>query len=313
MSSGSRLHLVFGGVIAALLAPNVAAAHVGKSAPVATDYTARIGGLAAEDAFEAKVVDGDQALWLRVDRGSTVLVPGALGEPMLRFGPGGVFLNLRSVTAQADRIDPLALRPDPDPRAAPLWRRLTEAREYRWHEHRLHALEPLARTGKAARWSVPLVIDGRRHALGGSLVYRAPGPDWPLLLLACALAAAALVRPAVAAPVATLLVWTVRIGRELYGRPAVGASGYVEAALTSLVGAALVLGLVHRDAGIRWFVALLVAVGCLYQALTMLPVLTHSIALTALPTGFAQAALASILGLGGALLFLTIRHQLADR
>jgi hypothetical protein len=64
-----------------------------------------------------------------------------------------------------------------------------------------------------------------------------------------------------AALVATLLVWAVRIGRELYGRPFVGVTGYLEIALTSVVGAALLYGLRHRDRGVRLFTAFLVAFG----------------------------------------------------
>lgn len=311
VSLAERCCCTCGVLLAVLVVPAEAAAHGGKSAPVASDFEARINGVRPpSDAVEAKVVDGDQALWLVASGNATVLVAGVEGEPLLRFGPRGVFLNVRSPTAEADRIDTLDLRPDPNPRAAPLWHRLTSGRAYRWHDHRLHALAPLARS-RPQPWSVPLVIGGRRHRLAGTLVYRPPGSGWWWILLACALAAGALAGPLVAAPAATALVWAVRIGRELYGRPTVGASGYAEIVLTSLVGAALLAGLVHRDAAVRWFVALLVAVGCLYQGVTMLPVLTHSIALTALPTRLAQAAVAAILGLGGGLMVVTIRQQLA--
>jgi hypothetical protein len=311
MSLPERCCCTCGVMLAVLVVPAEAAAHVGRSAPVATDFEARIDRLQPpSDAVEAKVVDGDQALWLEAKGSVDVLVPGALGEPLLRFGPGGVFLNLRSPTAQADRIDTLDLRPDPNPRAAPLWHRITSGRAYRWHDHRLHAAAPLARTGPR-RWSLPVVIGGRRHRLTGTLLYRSPGSGWGWILLACAAAAGALVSPLAAAPAATALVWTARVGRELYGRPGVGATGYAEIALTSLIGIALLAGLGHRDAGVRWFVALLVAVGCLYQGVTMLPVLTHSIALTALPTRLAQAAAAAILGLGAGLSVVTIRQQLA--
>ena len=52
-----------------------------------------------------------------------VLIPGAEGEPLLRFDRDGVFVNLRSLTAQSDRIDRFDLRPDPNPHARPLWHR----------------------------------------------------------------------------------------------------------------------------------------------------------------------------------------------
>lgn len=323
-----RVLVASGAVVTALVLPGAALAHVGQSAPVATNFEAKIGGVTpATGAVAAKIVDGDQQLWLRATANATVLIPGAEGEPLLRFDRDGVFVNLRSLTAQSDRIDRFDLRPDPNPHARPLWHRLTSDHTYLWHEHRLHALEPLARghrtTAVVGDWSVPLRIDGRRHALEGVLVYRPPSSAWAWILLACALAAipsgalalssSVAQRMAVlAALLGMLLVWAVRVGRELYGRPSVGISGYIEIALTSLIGIALLYGVLHHDQAVRLFTAFLVAFGCLYQGLTMLPVLTHAVALTALPTLAARIGVAAILGLGGGVLAITLRVQFAD-
>ncbi|HYA08793.1 MAG TPA: hypothetical protein VEG24_04335, partial [Gaiellaceae bacterium] len=288
---------------AALALPATASAHVGTSAPVATNFAARVTGFQpAAGALEAKVVDGDRMLWLRAPATVTVVVPGVLGEPLLRFDRRGVWLNLRSLTAQTDRIDRFDLRPSADPRARPLWHRLTGGHAYAWHEHRLHVLEPLAHGHRVAAtlgpWSVPLLVDGRRHTLDGVLDYRPPGPGWAWLALASALAAASsagtlLARRrgrelAVALGVAsTLLIWAVRLGRALYGRPLVGPSGYVDVALTSVVAVALLAGLLHRDREVRVFSAFAAGFASLYEGLTMLPVLTHSTALSVLPSGAA--------------------------
>jgi hypothetical protein len=314
-------------VLAAFVLPRQASAHVVGGAPVATNFEARILGLTpSSEAVDVKVVDGDRALWLRSSANATVVIRGAEGEPLLRFAAGGVFLNLRSVTAQSDRIDRFDLRPDPDPRARPLWHRLTSAHAYRWHDHRLHALEPLARSRRTETvlgpWSIPVVIDGRPHRLSGVLVYRPPGPVWQWILLACVLGVAVTATLALPVPIqqrtavsvalsATLLIWALRIAREVYGRPGVGASGYVATALTSAAGAALLFGLLHPEAGVRMFVALLVGFGCLYQGLTMLPAVTHSIALMQLPTPVSRAAVAAVLGLGGGLLAVSVRRQFA--
>jgi hypothetical protein len=322
-----RLLLFCAVVIAALVLPGVARAHVGSRAPVATNFEARITGVEpASGAVEAKVVDGDRALWLRTAPNTAVIVPGVEDEPLLRFDRGGVFVNLGSLTAQSDGIDRLDLHPNVNPNAPPLWHRLSSGHSYRWHEHRLHALEPLARgdhaTTVVGRWRVPLVIDGRRHSLVGTLVFQPPGSGWPWILLACSLGAvvagtltlstrAARRTAVVAAVVATVLVWTVRIGRELYGRPGVPLTGYVEIALTSLVGVVLLYGLLHWDREVHMFTALIVSFGCLYQGLTMLPVLTHAIALTVLPTFVARAGIAAILGLGVGVLAIALRDQLA--
>ena len=326
MSSAERRICVCGAVAAALVLPEGAFAHVGRTAPVATNFEARITAIKPPSpVVEAKVVDGDRQLWLRTRADAVVVIPGAEGEPLLRFDPAGVQVNLRSLTAQADRIDRLDLRPDTNPAARPHWHRLTSDHSYRWHEHRLHALEPLARGQRRrtvlGRWSVPLLIDGRRHSLAGVLVYRPPRFTWPLVILAVSIAAlttgtlaisatAARRTAVVAALVASLLVWVVRIGRELYGRPGVDAGGYIEIVLTSLVGTGLVYGLLHRDEGVRLFVALLAAAGCLYQGLTMLSVLTHAVALTELPTAPARLAVAVLLGLGGGVLAITLHERL---
>jgi len=292
-----RLCAVIAAIAIAAALPGVASAHVGRTLPVATDFTARI--LAVTPGLHAVVVDGDQSLWLRVPAASTATVPGTLGEPLLRFDPGGVWLNLRSPTAQADGIDRFALRPAASPTAPPLWHRVTSGHAYRWHEHRLHLLEPLAHgrdtAGALGPWAVPVVVDGRRGGVRGVLDYTPPGAGWAWLGGAIALAVAA----AVAATrwpqaltglaiAATALAWALRIGRELYGRPSVGAVGYGGVALTCAIGAALLYGLTRRDTSVRRFTAFLVGFCALYEGLTMLPLLTHSIALSALPTRAAR-------------------------
>ena len=308
------------GVWAAAM-PGLASAHVGKTLPVATDFTARIAGFApAPHGLEAKVVDGDQTLWLRAPASSTVVVPGTLGEPLLRFDPRGVWLNLRSVTAQADGIDRFDLRPSANPRAQPLWHRVTTGHAYAWHEHRLHILQPLANgrrtAGTVGPWSIPLVADGRALRLHGELDYRPPGRTWAwlgLTVLAALASAAAGLRsgPALAglAVVVTLLTWAIRVGRGLYGRPGVPVLGYAGVALTCAVGVALLYGLVNRSEGTRAFTAFLAGFGALYEGLTMLPLLTHAIALSVLPSMFARVAEIVVLGAGsGVLVASTFGH-----
>ena len=309
-----RLALVAAVVAAGAGLPSIASAHVGRTLPVATSFTARITGTVP--GIAARVVDGDQTLWLQTE--AAVLVPGTLGEPLLRFDRGGVWLNLHSPTAQSDRMDRFDLRPSANPRAKPLWHRVSGSHAYAWHEHRLHALEPLARSaGTVGPWSVPLVVDGRRRRLHGVLDYRPPGRTWAWIAATVVLAAAAataatrsrtaLVALALAA---TPVIWAVRIGRELYGRPNVPAIGWIEIALTSVIGAALVYGLVNRDEGTRVFTAFLVGFGGLYEGLTMLPLLTHAIALSDLPSGVARVGEVLILGAGTGVLAGSILGQL---
>jgi hypothetical protein len=310
-----RLALVAAVVVAVAAAlPSIASAHVGRTLPVATSFTARITG--SVPGIRARVVDGDQTLWLQT--AAAVLVPGTLGEPLLRFDRSGVWLNLHSPTAQSDRIDRFDLRPTANPRAKPLWHRVSGSHAYAWHEHRLHALEPLARSaGTVGPWSVPLVVDGRRQRLHGVLDYRPPGRTWAwiaaaVVLAAVASAAATRSRPALVALAlaATPVIWAVRIGRELYGRPNVPAIGWIEIALTSVIGAALVYGLVNRDESTRVFTAFLVGFGGLYEGLTMLPLLSHAIALSDLPSAVARAGEVLIIGAGIGLLAGSVFGQL---
>jgi hypothetical protein len=318
-----RLALVLGVLLLAGVLPGVASAHVGRTLPVATNFLARI--TAPVPQVETKVVDGDKTLWLRASATTTVSIPGTLGEPLLRFDRRGVWLNLRSPTAQVDRIDRLDLRPSAIGRP-PLWHRLASGDAYAWHEHRLHILEPLARgrstAGSVGQWSVPVVVGGRRHLLEGVLDYRPPGPTWAWIALSAALAAASAVAAArstallvALALVATAATWTIRIGRELYGRPSVTVVGDVEIALTCAIGAALVYGLVHRGGGVQVLAAFLVGFGALYEGLTMFPVLTHAIALSALPTSLARTCEILVLGAGiGTLLGSVFGHlNLAER
>jgi hypothetical protein len=308
--------LVAAAATAALGLPGRAFAHAGGSAPIATDFTARIIGLSPPSrAIVARVLDGDRLLWLRVAPGATAVVRGALGEPILRFDRDGVFANAASPTAWSDRI----LRNGPHRG----WRRLTGDDAYAWHEHRLHAREPLASGSRTAAslggWSVPLVVDGRVHVLHGSLDYRPPVSPWPWLGVATALATCTtalglhrrrrLVAVAAAVP-ACALVWIVRAARELYPRPFLGVGNYVAVAGSCLVGAVLVRGLVSRDGDVRVFTAMLVGLGAAYEAATMLPVLWHATALTLLPSSIARALVTALLGCGIGALLLALIDQL---
>jgi hypothetical protein len=86
--------------------------------------------------------------------------------------------------------------------------------------------------------------------------------------------------------------------------------GYAEVAITCAVGTALVFGLVRHDEGTRVLTAFLAGVGDLYEGLTMLPVLTHAIALSALPTIVARLLEVITLGAGiGALVGSVFGHM----
>jgi hypothetical protein len=228
--TGSVRRAVFlAAVFVALGLPARASAH-GTALVNATDYEARItsvGGVA--EGLRARVIDGDRKLELSVPRSHTVVVLGDAAEPFLRFSGDGVAVNDRSPTALTNKLARSGSVPSLDPHAAPRWRHLSSRTTYRWHDHRLGPL-PGRRyaTGAVARWSIPIVVDGRRTAVTGSL-WHARGPSawiWVALIavsLAAAVALARLLR-----------------GRAL--RALVVASAGVSGSAALLLGLALALG-----------------------------------------------------------------------
>lgn len=312
-------------VVAALAGPAAASAHGGKSAPVATNFRTDASIAPRTAGLHVRVADGDRILWLHASGAAVVTVLGAEREPFLRFDRQGVSVNLRAPTAQIDGITPPNAPVRADSNAPPRWHQVSGGRTYRWHDHRLHALEPLAR-GRSARalghWVIPMLVDGRRVSIGGELRY-APAPSpWPWVAAIVLVAAGGTLglrearRRAIVttglALLATVAIAIARIGRELYGWPLVDGLRYAAIVVTCIVGALLVYGLTLRDREIRLFVAFLVGFGSLYQGLTFLPMLTQALPLTVLPTAVARACVAMILGIGSAAVALSALEQGGD-
>jgi hypothetical protein len=273
-------------VLVAAAFPATAAAH-GRSAPVATNWRAEVEH--APRGVLARPVDGDLDLWLQVPRGTTVEISGTLGEPMLRFAPNGTWVNRASPTALGDRILRSAGRG---------WHRVSATSTYRWHEHRLHVLQVVG----GGHWSVPLRVDGRPESVAGVLRRVPPGTPWPWLGIALVVAAVGAwwvggVR--VFGAVALAAAGAVRIGRALYGRPAVPWSGYLDVALTSAFAAALLAGFaITRDAGMRGLLGAVAGGFAFAEAVALWPVLTHGLALNALSTTVSKALVTAALGAG---------------
>jgi hypothetical protein len=160
--------------LAALAVASPASAHT-RAPAVALDVRLRV--TAAPAGVHADVLDGDRALRLRIDPPHRVVVRGLLGEPVLRFGPDGVWVNRTSPTAESDRITTRSRG----------WERLRSGTAFTWHDHRLAPPRGLA---ARAAWSLPLLVDGRPAVVRGEFV-RAPRPaPWPWLAGALAAVAA---------------------------------------------------------------------------------------------------------------------------
>jgi hypothetical protein len=320
MSRAVRIALV---VVAALVAgfgafPAAAAAH-GPANPLASSYLAR--ATAVPRGIEAKTVDGDQRMWLRVSPSrSVVVVLDYRGAPYLRFSPAGVAVNRNSGMYYLNQT-PVAQTPPAGltRNAPPDWRPVTGAHQYAWHDGRLHALAAVALSPGAAyvgRWTIPLRVDGRPGAISGGLWHRgAPSLVWfwpMIVLLLCLPAAWRVRRPSLDALVARALAGAVlmaiavaSLGRNLHGRPAVSAFGVVElGVILALVGWALVRVLRHRAGFLTYFAIAFVAV---WEGITLLAALFHGYVLMALPAFLARTATVACLGGGAGLVLVAFR------
>ncbi len=296
--------------------PGVAEAH-GPIAPIATSYLARVGQLPA--GLEAKVIDGDQRLWLRVRPGETVVVSDYRGAPYLRFSRTGVAVNQNSAMYYLNQtpaeIPPSNLRPT----TPPSWTGASGGDSYGWHDGRLHALATVAimpGTTYVGRWSIPVRVNGRPSVIAGGL-WHAEDPSivwlWPIVVLvACALAAFRVRRPELDAHVARLLsvaalvgVAVAGVGRELHGRPAVSVFQLITlAVIVAFLVWALRQLLLRRATYFTYFAVVFVA---LWEGVNLIPTLFNGFVLAAVPAFVARAACVVCVGCGLGLLMVSWR------
>lgn len=297
--------------------PAPAEAH-GPLAPVALDYLARVSE--APPGLEARIVDGDQQMWLRVPARETVVVLDYRGAPYLRFSRAGVEVNQDSAMYYLN-MTPFAERPPASlgPGTPAKWKLLSAGHEYGWHDGRVHALAAVALAPAASfvgRWRIPVVVDGRPSAITGVL-WHDGAPSivwfWPIAVLLMGVLAAWRVRRE------ALDRWTARflalgalgaiaaaaIGRGLHGRPTVS--------VVQLVELGIVLGFVgwgtFRIACQRpgFFSYLAIAVVALWQGLALLPTLLNGFVLIAVPALVARASTVVALGAAAGLILMAFR------
>ena len=309
------------GVLVAVEAfPCVAEAH-GPVAPIATSYMARLAEVPA--GLDAKVVDGDQRLWLRVVPSMTVVVLDYRGAPYLRFSRSGVDVNQASAMYYLNQIPAETPPSNLGPTTRAQWDRVSSGHDYGWHDGRLHALAATALSPGSeylGRWTIPLRIDGRVSAISGGL-WHAEDPSivwfWPILvLLGCVLAARRLRRPALDAGVARVLAVPTLIavalgsaGQELHGRPTVSIGQYIGLGVILALAVWGLFWVLFRRPG--WFAFLVIAVAALWKGIELVPTLLNGFVLAAVPAFAARAAAVLCLGSGAGLLLLMSR--MADR
>jgi hypothetical protein len=302
------------------LTPGVASAH-GPVNPVASSYLARVAS--TPRGLEAKVVDGDQRMWLQVAHGLTAVVLDYRAAPYLRFSTAGVEVNRNSAMYYLNQTPvPLRVPAGLGPHTRPAWQRVSGGERYSWHDGRLHALATVALAPGASfigHWRIQLVVDGRRAAISGGL-WHANNPSivwfWPIVvLLAVVLAGWRLRRPrldrAVARGlgIAALAGSAVAVlGRDLHGRPGVSVFQLIELAVV-LVYVAWAL---HRLLLVRhgYFTYFVIAIVALWQGAELIPTLLQGFVLTAEPAFLSRGASVVCLAAGLGLLLMVFR--LAD-
>ncbi len=294
-----------------LVLPASASAH-GPVDPPASKYLARVSQLPA--GLEAKVVDGDQRMWLRSDLGRTVIVLDYRGAPYVRFSPAGVAVNENSSMYYLNQVPAQIPPTNLGPGTRPHWDQVSGGDSYGWHDGRLHALATTVLTPGsryAGTWRIPLRIDDAATAISGGLYY-APDPSivwfWPILVaLACVLAALRLrrreldERVALALAVVALVAFAVvGAGQQLHGRPSVSVGQGIVLALVLAFTAWGLLAMARRRHG--WFTFFIVAAAALWEGASTVAVLFDGFVLLALPAVVARVAVVACLSAGVGLL-----------
>ena len=318
-----RRHAVV--VLAALLAlaavPPGAEAH-GPIAPISSSYLAKPAQVPA--GLEAKTVDGDQRMWLRVPAAQTVVVLDYRGAPYLRFSPAGVEVNHNSEMYYLNQT-PVAETPPANLTAStpPNWHRVSGGHEYGWHDGRLHALATVALTPGSAfvgRWTIPVRVNGAASAIAGGL-YHADSPSivwfWPIIvLLACVLAAwrigndaldARLARVLAIAALASIVAGSA--AKQLHGRPTIGAFALIEFVVIVALAAWGLWRVLSGRAG--YFMLFAIGFLAIAVGLELVPTLLHGFALTALPAFVARSL--SVMCLGAGIGLLPFAFRMAGR
>jgi hypothetical protein len=135
--------------------------------------------------IQAKVLYGDDQVWLDNRSGRTIVIDGYGGEPYLRFAPTGIFVNVNSPAGylNQDRYGKTVVPKSASATARPEWQKLTGGKAWAWHDHRIHYMSPALPPAIRAEprkphhvfdWKVPATADGKRFFITGSLDYEPP-------------------------------------------------------------------------------------------------------------------------------------------
>lgn len=297
--------------------PAQAQAH-GPTVPLATSYIARISHVPA--GLDAKVVDGDLQMWLRVPAGEQVTVLDYRGAPWVLYNRAGVWVNKNSEIYYLDQTPVAEPAPaDLTAHTPPDWEHVSDGHTFQWHDGRLHALTTIALapgTHYVGPWTLAVRIAGRLTSISGRVYYDgAPSIVWfwPIIvLIACVLAGWRLKRPALDVQLSGALALAVlagiavaAAGRELEGRPGVGAGQ-----LAVFAGALLCVGygasrVLLGRAG--YFLLFTIAFAGLWVGGIFTPTMLNGYVLLAVPAFLARTATVMCIGGGISLVLMSVR------
>lgn len=292
----------------------------------ATNFETTIRGVSPSiPGVEVRTVDIGEKIELRNDGRREVVVIGYEREPYLRIGPDGVWENRSSPAVYLNR----SLRPERaaparyDADAPPDWRKISSSPIARWHDHRAHWMDdadPPAVSRDPGRrhvviedWSIPLRVDGARHAIRGDVVWVPPPSPWPWIGLAAVLGVGLVVlsRTRCWAGAMTVALATLVVSETVHLIGSWNAStdsvaSRLAASIYSIGGIAMaVLALIWLRRRDPWSATPAVLLAGMFMlvagGLADLTSLTRSLVPTTLPPGLARLTVTLALGLGAGL------------
>jgi hypothetical protein len=288
-----------------LAAPAGASAHA-RSATVALDYKLVLdAGSRAIRGMSVAILDGDRDLRISARGRSMVTVFGDLGEPMLRIGPAGAWVNRGSVTAAAEKLTA----------AGRGWKRLSPGATFTWHEHRLAPPPWRQGAGKHARFVIPVAVNGRRDVVAGTFVRHARPALWPWTLLAIVLAGLAFVSTrfgwAVATPlgaVAGAAAVTALAAFSVADAPN-GRVAWTQLGLGLFLAAVMFVTLIRSHGSRRAAVSGLLGAIAAAVSLGSIGVFRHGVVISALPAQVSRLLVEIALVWGAAAAVTSIRRE----
>lgn len=292
-------------LVVALLAPAAASAH-GAVDPVASSYRATV--KSAPAGLDPKIVDGDLRLWLQVPGRDSVFVLDYQGARYLRFADGRVWANTNSQMYYFNQTPPVPPPPHLRTDASPHWIQVGSGSSYEWHDGRLQALSVESiRPGASyvGAWRIPLVVNGRRTAVEGTLWHRgAPSIVWfwPIaILLLCVVAGWRLNELrfdlAMGRIIAMLTLFGIllaAIARGFHGRPGLSGVELGEAVVVGGLAVWTALRIKRPQVGALTF--FLIAVAAAWEGITLFPTLVNGYVLLAVPPFVGRVAAVTCLG-----------------